>query len=92
MAVWVDPLKDWGWSLGPSCHLLADTSAELHVFAAALGLRREWFQGKERLPHYDLTVRRRARAVIHGALELDSRTSIKRALACVKSSRTETEP
>ncbi len=38
-----------GWArwttAGP--HLVADTDAELHAFAARLGMRREWFQHKE---------------------------------------------
>lgn len=38
-----------------SCHLMADTSDELHAFAARLGLRREWCQHQGRvLEHYDL--------------------------------------
>ena len=85
MAVWVDPLMDLGWSLGPSCHLMADTSVELHDFAARLGMRRSWFQDKGRLSHYDLTARRRERAVSLGALELDSRASVRRALASAAS-------
>ena len=59
------------------CHLTADTKAELHVFAARLGLRRAWFQDDQRpgvltIPgswHYDLTARRRAAAVRLGAVE-----------------------
>jgi hypothetical protein len=70
MTVWVDPLRDWGWRLGPSCHLMADSREELHVFAARIGLRRSWFQDKLMF-HYDLTAARRAAAVRAGALELD---------------------
>jgi len=52
-------------------HLTADTKAELHRFAASLGLRRDWFQDDDlpgSLPggwHYDVTdsVRRRALAL-----------------------------
>lgn len=69
--VYVDPLVDWGWRLGPSCHLVADSPDELHAFAARLGMRRRWFQDDPRLPHYDLTARRRERAVAMGAGELD---------------------
>ena len=79
MSVWVDPLKDYGWRLGPSCHLMADTEDELHEFAARIGLRRSWFQRHPRLWHYDLTASRRTRAVALGALELDIRESVKRA-------------
>lgn len=73
MAVYVDKLRDWGWRLGPSCHLIADTNEELHAFAATLGLKRSWFQAKTSGPHYDLTAGKRARAVELGAVELGDR-------------------
>ena len=79
MTVWVDPLKDWGWNLGPSCHLLADTREELHQFAARIGMQRRWFQDHPRLWHYDLTASRRAEAIRLGAIELDLRESVQRA-------------
>ena len=79
MAVYVDPLVNWGaiararglrhttW-----CHLTADTPDELHAFAAALGLRRAWFQhGEDWRWHYDITPSKRAAAVRRGAVELD---------------------
>jgi len=71
MAAYVDALRDWGWRLGPSCHLAADSVEELHAFAARIGLKREWFQAGKRggRPHYDLTARRRADAVRRGAVE-----------------------
>lgn len=72
MAVYVDRLRDWSWCLGPSCHLIADTEEELHTFAKLLGLRREWFQDRS-TPHYDLTTRRRKRALELGAVELEDR-------------------
>lgn len=52
------------------CHMLADTVAELHEFAARIGLRREWFQPLSR-PHYDLSKTRRIAAIAAGAVELD---------------------
>jgi hypothetical protein len=79
MTVWVDELVDYGWRLGPSCHLLADTRDELHDFAGRLGLRRSWFQDKPRLWHYDLTAGRRVAAVALGAIEMDRRASVLRA-------------
>jgi len=71
MTCYVDPLRDWGWRLGPSCHLIADTLDELHTMAEAIGLRRAWFQNSRSVPHYDLVASRRARAVAAGAVELD---------------------
>jgi hypothetical protein len=73
MGVYVDKLRDWGWKLGPSCHLIADTNEELHEFAAKLGMRRAWFQKVTSGPHYDLTASRRSVAVRLGAVELEDR-------------------
>jgi hypothetical protein len=52
-------------------HLTADTTAELHVFATALGLRRAWFQAHCHDPlrhHYDVTDRLRDEAIARGAV------------------------
>jgi hypothetical protein len=53
--------------------MYADTLDELHAMAAKIGMKREWFQDKKSLPHYDLTVSRRAAAVRAGAIERGSR-------------------
>jgi hypothetical protein len=73
VSVYVDPLRDWGWKLGPSCHLIADNNEELHQFAKALGLRRSWFQASASGPHYDIVASKRLLAVKLGAIELDDR-------------------
>lgn len=75
MSVYVDPLCNFGWQLGPSCHLWADSVEELHAFAGRLGMHRSWFQDKD-LPHYDLTERRRPLAIMLGAVECDRRTAV----------------
>lgn len=73
MSVYVDRLRDWGWKLGPSCHLITDgENEELHEFAARLGLKKAWFQ-TDGDPHYDLTAGKRALAVRLGAVELEDR-------------------
>lgn len=76
MAIYVDKLRNWGWRLGPSCHLISDAppgdSTELHEFAKKLGLKRSWFQ-TDGDPHYDLTASKRALAVHLGAIELEDR-------------------
>jgi hypothetical protein len=66
-------------------HLTADTPAELHAFAARLGLRRAWFQARcrhGRCPttdgvcvhfHYDVVDSVRARAIDLGATAIDIR-------------------
>lgn len=73
MTVYVD---DWRQraTVGPVTarwsHLTADTLDELHRFAAALGLRRAWFQEHPHDPlrhHYDVTDDGRRRAIELGA-------------------------
>ena len=60
------------------CHLYADTEAELHAFAARIGMKRSWAQVSRRgIPHYDLVPGRRAAAVEAGAVEL-GRTEARR--------------
>lgn len=72
--VYVDALKpcpvseDWPWP--ESCHLFADSVEELHAFALRLGMRRSWYQEDVRLPHYDLTAKRRRKALYYGAKEM----------------------
>jgi hypothetical protein len=70
MSVYVDPVCQNGWRLGPNCHMYASSPEELHAFAARLGLKRSWFQDK-RVPHYDLTVRKHAMALSLGAKQHD---------------------
>lgn len=71
--VYVDMLINYGWKLGPSCHLLADSEDELHEFAAKIGMKRSWFQPAKvgAMPHYDLTAGKRMQAVKNGAKEID---------------------
>ena len=51
------------------CHMWADTFAELHKMARAIGMDRAWFQPLS-FPHYDVSLSRRARAVELGAVEV----------------------
>ena len=51
-------------------HLLTSDLAELHAFAANIGLKRRWFQDKT-FPHYDLTKSRRAAALRTGATSIE---------------------
>jgi len=65
------------------CHLMSDQldPAELHAFAARIGLRRAWFQPGRNLvdrarpdppgDHYDVTEGKCRAAVAAGAVELD---------------------
>lgn len=78
MAIYVDVLRNYGWRYGRSCHMWADGGQrELHHFAYRLGLPRRWFQWRRNgLPHYDLTVPRRRRALELGAIELTMRQAV----------------
>lgn len=69
MAVYVDKAAN-PFGRMVTCHMLADTVAELHEFAARIGLKREWFQPASR-PHYDLSKAKRAEALAAGAIEVD---------------------
>jgi hypothetical protein len=69
----VDELRVWSHAKGifkkGSAHLTSDgpdAVNQLHAFARLIGLRREWFQNG-RVPHYDLTPKRRELAFLIGA-------------------------
>jgi predicted transcriptional regulator len=53
------------------CHLLADTTDELHALADRIALARRWFQ-EAPVPHYDLTPTKRRAAVAAGAIERET--------------------
>lgn len=73
MSVYVDLVTEHGGSKSfrwtHSCHMYADTLEELHAMALSIGMRRSWFQDKEKLRHYDLVPARRKAAVALGAIE-----------------------
>jgi hypothetical protein len=76
MACYVDPLfattPSRRWPYTQACHLTCDTSDELHVMAARLGLLRRWCQHEGRpTEHYDLAPGLRARAIKKGCIEED---------------------
>lgn len=79
MTIFVDPIGKWPTTIRcfkpGSCHMMTDAEDldELHEFARRVGLKRAWFQDHPTLPHYDLTIGRRARAVQLGATEVDRR-------------------
>lgn len=82
MSVYVDELLPWPTRIrcfrDGACHMTADTVAELHAFAARLGLKRTWFQPHRVFGHYDLTRGRREDAVRLGAVEVTGRWLILR--------------
>ncbi len=71
MAVYVDQARHpYGRML--MGHMVADTLDELHAMAAAIGMRREWFQPTS-FPHYDVSIQRREAALRLGAVVVDRR-------------------
>lgn len=82
MAIYVDPLMDFGWSMYgravENCHLFTDELdlVSLHALAQKIGLKRAWFQDKKSIPHYDLTPSRRVKAVQAGAIEISWREAV----------------
>ncbi|WP_176083885.1 DUF4031 domain-containing protein [Martelella sp. HB161492] len=70
MAVYVDDMQAPFRGMR-MCHMLADTSEELHAMADMIGIERRWVQypgtAKE---HYDVPLPRRQLAVAAGAVEV----------------------
>jgi hypothetical protein len=81
VTILVDSLIQYGtrqW-----CHLASDLTDqagvdELNAFADRIGLKREWFQNRKFLPHYDLQPNLRRRAVQAGAIEVSGRDFVLR--------------
>lgn len=67
MTVYVDDIQKYAG--GPWCHMWCDGDIdELHRMADTIGLKREWFQHKDkRFPHYDLRPTKREAALRAGA-------------------------
>jgi hypothetical protein len=73
MAVYVDRSRH---KLGRmiTCHMLADTLGELHAMADRIGAKKGWYQiSRTGVPHYDIPLFRRARALDLGAIEVGRR-------------------
>jgi hypothetical protein len=70
MTVYVDDMRaPFGRMV--MCHMIADTDEELHAMAASIGVSRMWHQ-KPGTPksHYDISLSKRALAVVAGAIEI----------------------
>lgn len=77
MAIYVDDaIHPWRGRLW--AHLFSTDLAELHAFAARLGLSRSWFQEppKASWPHYDVVEGRRMQALRLGAVAADRCTTL----------------
>lgn len=65
------------------CHMTTDGDIEeLHRFAESIGLRRSYFQDHVRraLKHYDLTPSKRALAISKGAVEVNAKEHLLKAV------------
>ncbi len=88
MSVYVDdsriPKYGKRWS-----HLCADDVAELHDFAASIGLARRQYHADERpaFAHYDVTDAQRARAIAAGAIAETWREAARRTMAQMDETR-----
>jgi hypothetical protein len=75
MAVYVDDSRI-RWRRREWSHLIADTTEELHAFAAGLGLERTWFHHTPARPwkdHYDIPEAKRQVAIGRGARPITCR-------------------
>ena len=68
------------------CHMWTDGELDgLHIFAQKLGLKHKWFQPDNRLPHYDISLSKRAKAIKMGAVDAswkDTANEMKRRKKC----------
>jgi Protein of unknown function (DUF4031) len=74
MTCYVDTLRaypDAGLRSTHYCHLLADSRAELHAMAGAVGMPRRAFQDHPWRWHYDLPAELRQRVLELGAEEVE---------------------
>lgn len=74
MTVYVDDMRaKFGRMV--MCHMIADTDAELHAMADAIGVARRWHQRPPKVSHshYDISLSMRAKAVGLGAVEVTLR-------------------
>lgn len=86
MSVYVDdaivPWRGERWA-----HLMADTLAELHAFAALLGVPRRAFQDRASGAHYDVTAGMRMRALELGAVAISRHVDRERVRAVIRHAR-----
>jgi Protein of unknown function (DUF4031) len=73
VSCYVDSVRSYpgsGLRYSEFCHLLADSRAELHAMADALGIPRRFFQDHPWRWHHDLPAHLRDRALQLGAVEV----------------------
>jgi hypothetical protein len=66
---------NWNWTR--VAHLMADTEEELIAFGERIGCKPEWLQhSRLGVPHFDVTIRMRDKAVSAGAVEIDRKAEV----------------
>jgi hypothetical protein len=72
MSVYVDAVR-FKYRNMVMCHMWADTAAELHAMAYAIGMDRHWHQKppKASWSHYDVSVTKKNMAISKGAILTD---------------------
>lgn len=70
MTVYVDTMRaPFGRMV--MCHMVADTSEELHAMAQRIGVLRRWCQNQGTYrEHYDIALSKRKLAIVAGAREI----------------------
>lgn len=66
--MYVDELRAWRPGARRTCHLTADTPAELRAFVRRTGIPRHYRHPRASVPHYDLPERWREAALLLGAV------------------------
>lgn len=59
-------------------HMASPDLEALHRMADAIGIKRKWFQNKQRHPHYDICKSMKQKAIKLGAVEVSDRELIRR--------------
>ncbi len=73
MTVYVDDMRA-PFGRMTMCHMIADTSDELHAMARTIGVDPRWIQREStHREHYDVSLAKRALAVKAGAKEITMR-------------------
>lgn len=71
MAVYVDDMRA-PFGRMKMCHMIADSSDELHAMADRIGVARKWCQDRGTYrEHYDIALSKRALAIKAGAIEIE---------------------
>lgn len=78
MSVYVDDMKA-RFGRMVMCHMIADSTEELHAMADQVGVARRWLQkGGTAEEHYDVCLAMKSRAIALGAVEVTKRELVRK--------------